>query len=67
MSATDTVTNTRTWATTPPPSAAVTAARAAPTANMPNSGIAVMTRGMPSPTAPMSHHTHASMLVTWSW
>lgn len=24
-------------------------------------------QGMPSPTAPMSHHTHASMLVTWSW
>ena len=43
-----------------------TAAATAPTANIPNSGIAVSTSGMPSPTAPISHHTHASM-STWSW
>ena len=52
--------------TAPPPSAAVTAPATAPTASIPNSGIAVSTSGMPSPTAPISHHTHASM-STWSW
>jgi hypothetical protein len=38
----------------------VTAPATAPTANMPNSGIVVITSGMPSPTAAISHHTHAS-------
>ncbi|GHJ38557.1 hypothetical protein Sm713_41660 [Streptomyces sp. TS71-3] len=58
------MTKTTTWATMPPPSAATTAAATAPTANIPNSGIAVTTSGIPSATAPINHHTHASMLTS---
>ncbi|ALM42496.1 RTX toxin [Streptomyces sp. FR-008] len=66
INATETTTKTSTWATMPPPSPAVIAAATAPTANMPNSGMAVITSGMPRATAPTSHHTHASM-STCSW